>query len=193
MSNDILPKHSTPSSLHATDMQGKPLSVISLYWYALAVVVLILDLWSKSYFSSTFYLGEVREVIPSFSFTLRHNTGAAFSFLADAGGWQRWFFGVIAAVVSVVLVVWIAILRGTSKWEACALALILGGALGNLYDRVTLGYVVDFILVYYRDSYFPAFNIADSAITAGAVMMIADAFLPKRQASAKTVAEPKEK
>ena len=105
----------------------------------------------------------------------------AFSFLSDAGGWQRWFFIAIAVGVSVMLLVWLARL-GRDKWlEAVALSLILGGALGNLYDRIVHGHVVDFILVHWQQEwFFPAFNIADSAITVGAVMLIADMFWPNR-------------
>jgi signal peptidase II len=101
--------------------------------------------------------------------------------LSDAGGWQRWFFTVIASAVSAVLVVWIYRLKQHEKLLAIALALVLGGAIGNLYDRVMLGHVVDFILVHYQDNYFPAFNIADSAISVGAVLLILDAFLQGKE------------
>ena len=106
-----------------------------------------------------------------------HNTGAAFSFLSDAGGWQRYGFSILAAGVSAVIAVWLA-RQPTERWfESLALALILGGALGNLYDRVTLGYVVDFLDFHWSGHHFPAFNVADSGISVGAVMLIIDGFI----------------
>jgi len=146
-------------------------------WYSLAAIVVVLDLFSKKLAVDAFYEGERLNILPFFDLTLRYNTGAAFSFLADQPGWQVWFFGVIASVVSVVLAVWIARLPKDKLWELAGLSLVLGGALGNLYDRVTLGKVVDFILVYYQGSYFPAFNIADSAICIGAGILILDTFI----------------
>ena len=114
-----------------------------------------------------------------FNLTLQHNTGAAFSFLSDAGGWQRYFFSGIAVVISVALVIWLYRLPAKQWLLALSLGLILGGALGNLWDRLVLGYVVDFISVHYRGWYFPAFNIADSAITVGAGCMLLDSFLSR--------------
>ncbi len=152
-------------------------------WYGLAALMLVLDQLTKMWMSANLNYGETITLTSFFNFTLLHNTGAAFSFLSDAGGWQRWFFGVVAAAVSVVLVVWIARLPRSKMWEACALALILGGAVGNLYDRVMLGYVVDFIVVHYQRYAWPAFNIADSAICIGAAMLIIDMFrAPKESA-----------
>lgn len=146
------------------------------YWYLLALIVVVLDLASKHLASANLTYGDPVVFTSFFNFTLLHNPGAAFSFLSDAGGWQRWFFTVIAAVVSVVLVVWIA--RSANKFlEAFGLTMILGGAVGNLYDRVQHGYVVDFIVVHYQHYYFPAFNLADSAITLGAILLIADVFV----------------
>jgi len=107
---------------------------------------------------------------------LLHNTGAAFSFLAGEAGWQRWFFVGLAAVVSVVLVRWLATLKANETWMAVAIALILGGAIGNVYDRVVHGYVVDFLHFYWNSYHFPAFNLADTAITIGAIMMVVDMF-----------------
>ncbi len=147
-------------------------------WYALAIVVIVLDQISKQWISATLTYGEPVVFTSFFNFTLLHNPGAAFSFLSDAGGWQRWFFTVVAAVVSVVLVIWLARVS-EKRYEALALALILGGAIGNLYDRVALGYVVDFIVVHYQDYYWPAFNIADSAITVGAALLILDMLFGK--------------
>ena len=153
-----------------------------LFWLWLSVLVIVLDLTSKWLAESSLSLYQQVAVIDGlFSFTLAYNPGAAFSFLSDAGGWQRWFFIAVAVGVSVMLLVWLARL-GRDKWlESVALALILGGALGNLYDRVVHGHVVDFILVHWQQQwFFPAFNIADSAITVGAVMLIADMFWPRK-------------
>lgn len=149
-----------------------------LPWLGLTLLVLVLDLASKAYFENLFSEGQQVEVIPGyFNWVLAYNTGAAFSFLADGGGWQRWFFAAIALVVSVVLVVWLKRLKAHETWLAVALALVLGGALGNLHDRVLLGHVVDFILVHWQNRhYFPAFNLADSAISIGAVMLALDMF-----------------
>ena len=119
------------------------------------------------------------EVLPVLDFTLLHNTGAAFSILAGASGWQRWFFIVLAGVVSVALIVWLWRLPRGHRMIAVALALVTGGAVGNLIDRVRHGYVVDFIHVHWGAAYFPAFNIADSAITIGAALLILDAFMQR--------------
>ncbi|MDH5601670.1 MAG: signal peptidase II [Gammaproteobacteria bacterium] len=160
-----------------------------LKWIWLAVVVVILDQLTKYIASASLQMFQVVDVMPMFSWTLRHNTGAAFSFLADAGGWQRWFFAVIAVVVSVVIFLWIKRLQQHEKWQAIALALILGGAIGNVIDRVWLGYVVDFILVYYKQWEWPAFNIADSAIFIGVVMIIIDSIREYQAERQKTKAE----
>ena len=152
-----------------------------LGWLWLTVVVIVLDQISKLYFENSLSLYEQIVIIPDyFSWTLAYNTGAAFSFLADAGGWQRWFFAVVALVVSGVLLVWMKGLKPHETWVAVALALALGGALGNLFDRVAYGHVIDFILVHWQSRwYFPAFNLADSAITLGAIMLVLDMFRSK--------------
>ena len=116
-------------------------------------------------------------VLPVFQFTLLHNTGAAFSFLHDAGGWQRWFLVVVSSGVSVFIAQWLYRIRHDEKLLSIALALILGGAIGNLIDRAFVGYVVDFIVVHWDHHYFPAFNVADSAISVGAAVMILDMFI----------------
>lgn len=147
-----------------------------LAWLWLSVLVIVIDQLSKHWFENNLSLYERIVVVPDlFSWTLAYNTGAAFSFLADGGGWQRWFFALVAVLASAVLFVWLRRLRPDERWLGAALALILGGALGNLYDRVALGHVVDFILVHWKSQwYFPAFNVADSAITVGAAMLIID-------------------
>ena len=118
-------------------------------------------------------------VITHFNLTLVYNTGAAFSFLADAGGWQRWFFVLLAIGVSALLLVWLYRLERDQHWLAAALALVLGGAVGNLVDRILHGHVIDFIDLYAGGWHWPAFNVADSAITVGAVMLIIDAVFNK--------------
>ena len=153
-----------------------------LGWLVLSVLVLVIDQVSKAHFEGALEMFQQIVVIPDyFSWTLAYNTGAAFSFLADSGGWQRWLFALIAVVVSAVLVVWLKRLGRDDTWLAIALALVLGGALGNLYDRIALGHVIDFILVHWQNRwYFPAFNFADSAITVGAIMLALDMFKSKK-------------
>lgn len=153
-------------------------------WYALAAVVVVLDQWSKQAILGSFVPGERLVFTSFFQFTLAFNEGAAFSFLADAGGWQKWFFGLFSAFVSIVLAIWLAKLKPEQKLETWGLALILGGAIGNLIDRAMLGHVVDFIVVHWQHRYFPAFNVADSAITLGAGLLILDMIL--QSASAKS-------
>lgn len=152
-----------------------------LAWLWLSLLVLVVDQATKYYFEHRLELYEQIVIIPDyFSWMLAYNTGAAFSFLADSSGWQRWLFALIAVVVSVVLVVWLKRLGRDDTWLAIALALVLGGALGNLYDRVAIGHVIDFIFVHWKEHGFPAFNIADSAITVGAIMLALDMFKSKK-------------
>jgi len=152
-----------------------------LGWLWISVLVLILDQTSKYYFEHSLELYQQIVVIPNyFSWMLAYNTGAAFSFLADSGGWQRWLFAMIAVVVSAVLIVWLKRLGRNDTWLAIALALVLGGALGNLYDRIVLGHVIDFIFVHWHEHGFPAFNVADSGITVGAIMLALDMFKTKK-------------
>ncbi len=152
-----------------------------LVWYAIALAVVALDQLSKVCVSANLTYGEPVNFTSFFNFTLLHNHGAAFSFLAAQGGWQRWFFTALAIVVSLMLLVWIARSAAKSKLESFALAFILGGALGNLYDRIHLGYVVDFIVVHYQEHFWPAFNLADSAITLGAFILIAQMLFKKEK------------
>lgn len=147
-----------------------------LKWLWIAVLVVILDQATKLLASTNMQLYQSIELIPFFNFTLLNNTGAAFSFLSDASGWQRWFFTVIALVVGVVIFFWVKKLSVEQRTLAIALSLILGGAIGNVIDRAYLGYVVDFIDFYVGGWHFPAFNIADSAITVGAIVMLYDGF-----------------
>lgn len=145
-------------------------------WYGLAVLVIALDQVTKHLADSLLAYGQPQVLTSWFNLTLQYNPGAAFSFLSDAGGWQRWFFSSIALLISAVLVVWLYRLPRTQRLLPLSLALILGGALGNLWDRLLHGHVVDFISVHYAGYYFPAFNLADSAITVGAACMILDSF-----------------
>lgn len=150
-------------------------------YYALALLVVVLDQISKHLIVADLAHGESIVFTSFFNFTLQYNPGAAFSFLSEAGGWQRWFFTIISLVVSLFLVAWIARIAPDKKLEAFALTMILGGAIGNLYDRVLLGHVVDFIVVHYQDNYWPAFNLADSAITLGAILLIVDMLFSKEK------------
>ena len=146
-------------------------------WLTLSAIIVILDQITKFYAVQFLILYEPRYIYSGLNFTLMYNTGAAFSFLSDAGGWQRWFFIGISSLVSIIIVVWIYNVLRKSRCLLFALSFILAGALGNLWDRLTLGHVVDFIEVHYQDLYWPAFNIADSSITIGAILLIIDTLL----------------
>lgn len=145
-------------------------------WIWLSAAIIVLDQIIKAVAADVLSLHQPVRVMAGVNLTLMHNTGAAFSLLNEAGGWQRWLFTVLAVGVSTVIVVWLARLPPQRRWLACALALILGGALGNLWDRLVLGYVIDFVDLYYKTYHWPAFNLADSAITVGALMFILDGF-----------------
>ncbi len=143
-------------------------------WLWLSVAVIAADQLAKAAVLATIREGDGRAVTGFFSLVLTFNTGAAFSFLASASGWQRWFFAAIAVVAAIVIV--LLLRRGGSAMYSTGLALVLGGALGNLYDRLALGKVVDFLVFHYAGWAYPAFNLADSAITIGAVLLVADSF-----------------
>ena len=150
-------------------------------WLPLTATVIVADqaskLWIVHHFS---FLQRVR-LLPVLDVILTYNTGAAFSMLADAAGWQRWVFVALALGVSVALVVWLRRLAAaTHALVACGLALIVGGALGNMLDRLRLGHVIDFIHAHWGLHYFPAFNVADSAITVGAGLLLLDAWREAR-------------
>jgi signal peptidase II len=151
----------------------KPLASSLLPWLGIALVVIVLDQLTKSLILANFAYGDSVHVTSFFNVVRVHNTGAAFSFLAGASGWQRWFFVGLGAVAAG-FIVWMLRSHGGQKMFAWALALILGGALGNVIDRLLHGYVVDFIQVHWADRYFPSFNLADSAITLGAILLIVD-------------------
>ncbi len=143
-------------------------------WWWLSALVIGLDQATKYLAERLLVMHQPLPVAPSFNLLLTYNTGAAFSFLANAGGWQRWFFLGLGLMVSMGLLVWLVRLKPAEQRLAVALALILGGAVGNLIDRILLGQVIDFIQLYYDRWYWPAFNIADSAITLGAVLLVLD-------------------
>jgi signal peptidase II len=144
-------------------------------WLAVAAVVVILDAWTKYLASTQLVMFQPVEVFSWLNMRLAHNPGAAFSFLAGAGGWQRWFLTALALVVSVVLLFWMFGLKKGQWMVGLALGLVLGGAIGNVIDRVRHGYVVDFIDVHYAGWHWPAFNVADSAITCGIIILLLDA------------------
>jgi len=143
-------------------------------WLLVSAVIVVLDLWTKEIATQSLTLYRPVELTSWLNMTLAHNYGAAFSFLSDAGGWQRWLFTGLASVVTVILIVWLFRLPAREKLTAAALGLIIGGAVGNLVDRINHGYVVDFIDVFYRDWHWPAFNLADSAITGGVILLLID-------------------
>ncbi len=147
----------------------------SWLWLLVSGVIVWADMVTKEWASEVLVLYRPHEMWSWLNMTLAHNYGAAFSFLSDAGGWQRWFFTALASVVSGVLIVWVLRLPRREWLTGLALALVIGGALGNLSDRVQLGYVVDFIDVHYSGYHWPAFNVADSAITSGVILLILDA------------------
>ena len=152
-----------------------------LKWLWLTALVIVLDQASKLLVDHTMGLFESIPLIPLFQLTYVRNTGAAFSLLAQAGGWQRWFFIALSVTAGAAIAYWLKQLPKDRRWEAAAWALVLGGALGNLIDRIAYGYVIDFLDAYYQQWHFPAFNVADSAITVGVAMLLIDAVLATRR------------
>jgi signal peptidase II len=150
-------------------------------WLAIAAVVIVLDQVTKAMIVAAFQLGDARVLTPFFDIVRAHNRGAAFSFLNDASGWQRWFF-VALGIAAAAFIVWLLRRHGGQRMFGWALALILGGALGNVIDRLLHGHVVDFIQVHWQQHYFPSFNVADSAITIGAMLLILDELRRVRRA-----------
>ena len=150
-------------------------------WLWLSLIVILLDQSTKQIAEALLTHAQPVNVLPVFSFTLLYNKGAAFSFLSDQAGWQRWFFILLALGVSLVLIAWLRRLKREERWTAVALALIIGGALGNVIDRILFGQVIDFLHFHYANHYFPAFNVADSAITVGVAVMLLDALVLGRR------------
>ena len=158
-------------------------SSLKLLW--ISALVIVLDQIAKQIALASLPLHQPVDVIPGFDWYLTYNKGAAFSFLADAGGWQRWFFTITTIVISLVILVWIKQVPKQEKITAVSLCLILGGAIGNLIDRIYLGYVIDYIQVWLGSYPWPAFNIADAAISVGATILILSSFIGSEKPAAK--------
>ncbi len=144
-------------------------------WLSISTFVIALDLYTKHLIEAAFQFGEQLKITAFFDLVRYHNQGAAFGFLNDAGGWQKWFFAAIS-VTAAVVITYLIKKHSEQKLFCFGLALVLGGALGNLYDRVTLGYVVDFLNFHWNEYAFPAFNVADSAISVGVTILLLDSF-----------------
>lgn len=170
------------------------LNLPMLKWLGVSILVMLLDFYSKSLATESLQLYQSVAIIENwFNLTLAHNYGAAFSFLADQSGWQRWFFALTTIAISVFLLLWLIKLKPTEKLNAIAIALIIGGALGNLWDRLSLGYVIDFIDVYiiYNDMeyHWPVFNLADSFIFIGASIILLEGLIrPQNQSTEQDLA-----
>ena len=146
-----------------------------LKWLSISAIVVVFDLYSKHLIQQNFVFGDLHSVTSFFDLVRYHNEGSAFGFLNDAGGWQKWFFNGISIVASAVIIYLLK--KHTNEKLFCAgLALVLGGAVGNLYDRISLGYVVDFLNFHLSNHYWPAFNVADSAICVGVGLLLLDSF-----------------
>lgn len=159
-----------------------------LRWLWLALLVFVLDIGSKLLVMNTMGYGWPNriEILPFFNLLYVHNYGAAFSFLSDAGGWQRWLFAVIAFGVSGLLMYWMRATPASNRMVNIAYALVIGGALGNLFDRLVHGYVVDFLDFYIGNNHWPAFNLADTAICIGAVLIVLESFIASKKPHAET-------
>jgi len=161
-------------------VDARPGGAAFVRWMLIALAIIAIDQVTKIYFNTQFQFGERVNILPFFDFTLLFNRGAAFSFLASEEGWQRWFFTGLGVIASIVIAVLLYRNPGQRRF-ALALTLIMGGALGNVIDRMVYGHVVDFLLFYWRDWYYPAFNIADMAITGGAILLVIDELLRARK------------
>jgi len=159
-------------------------------WLSISAIIVAFDLYTKHLIQQAFAYGEHLRVTSFFDLVRYHNEGAAFSFLADAGGWQKWFFSVVS-VVAIVVITYLIKKNPNNKLFCWGLAMVLGGAAGNLYDRITLGYVVDFLLFYYQQFAWPAFNVADSAICVGVGLLLLESFLQDKAQSATKKSVPK--
>ena len=150
------------------------------YWFLLSIAVIILDQVSKYWIAVLLTPYKPMPICPMFNLTLAYNTGAAFSFLSGAGDWHRWFFAGFSLVVSTILVIWLWRTPDKLKLQSLGISLILGGAVGNLIDRGLQGYVIDFIDVYYQHHHFATFNLADSAISVGAAVLVLDLLINRK-------------
>lgn len=157
------------------------ISQTGLRWVWITVLVILFDRLTKMWVLKNLTLYETLKVVPHFNITLAYNKGAAFSFLHSADGrWQSWFFGTIAFIISFLIFIWLSRISSKQRWLAISLALIVGGALSNVLDRIIFGHVIDSLQVYTGDWYWPTFNIADSAVSVGAVMLLIDALFFKK-------------
>ncbi len=146
----------------------------ALIWLWLSFLVIFLDQATKLWIDAHLQFNDPMVILPFFNLRLLYNEGAAWSILATAGGWQRWFLATLAIAVSIVIIIWLSRVKRQQYWLASALALIIGGAIGNIIDRIIYGYVIDFIDIYYQTWHWPTFNLADSAISIGVVMLLID-------------------
>ena len=161
-----------------------PFELGASHWLWLTLLIVVADQWTKRLVTDHLEEFEAVVLLPVLDFMRLHNEGAAFSMLSDASGWQRWFFSVLAIGVSVGILIWLRRLPARGKsLLAAGLCLVMGGAIGNVIDRIRLGHVIDFIRVHYAEWYFPAFNVADSAITIGAGLLILDMILQPKNAA----------
>lgn len=151
------------------------MNIYILRWFSISAIIVALDLYTKYLVQKAFAYGEHLTITGFFDLVLYHNEGAAFSFLANAGGWQKWFFTAITAI-AVIVITYLIFKHHVEKLFCVGLALVLGGAIGNLYDRLTLGYVVDFLYFHINELYWPAFNVADSAICVGVGLLLLESF-----------------
>ena len=173
------------AGVRAADLRSGPAArqASGLRWLVISGVVIVLDQLVKTWVVSDLKPYVPHRILPVLDITLMYNTGAAFSFLSDASGWQRWAFTALAAVVSIAIVLWMRTLRArTHGLLACSLAFIVGGALGNMIDRIRIGHVIDFVSPHWNNHWFAAFNVADSAITVGAALLLLDALKETRGA-----------
>jgi signal peptidase II len=153
-------------------------------WFGISAIIVALDLYTKHLVQNAFVYGEHLTINAYFDLVRYHNEGAAFSFLANAGGWQKWFFTVITAI-AIIVISYLIIKYYADKLFCAGLSLVLGGAIGNLYDRLTLGYVVDFLYFHIDELYWPAFNVADSAICLGVALLLLDSFKKEKSFTGK--------
>lgn len=163
------------------------LSLKNFFWIFIVLVIIAADQITKTLVVQRLPFEQAVNIWPVFSLYFTYNAGAAFSFLQQAGGWQEWLFGGIAIVVSIALIVWLVRLPTNQVWLKIALALVLGGSLGNLCDRIFFHHVIDFLLFYYNNYRFPAFNIADAAITTGATMLVIEIIFKGKKSNSNTL------
>ncbi|OZI34106.1 signal peptidase II [Bordetella genomosp. 10] len=181
---DATPQPSAGRNPGLAESQGRPRGRGLGFWLAIALAIIVLDQATKLYLDQALTYAQRINVLPVFDLTLVYNQGAAFSFLASQPGWQRWFFTALGIVAALVIGFILRRTAGRQPRLSLALAMILGGALGNVIDRVAYGHVIDFLLFYWKDWYYPAFNLADVGITCGAILLVLDELLRMRKPKA---------